>query len=289
MSIKIITDSTCYIPENLLKEYDITVVSLSVVFEDEVFEEVNITNDKFYEKLVKSEKIPTSSQPSVDDMYRVFEDNIKENNEIVALFISSEMSGTFSTANLVKNMIVEKYPDAKIEIVDSRSNCMQLGYAALTAAKAAKEGKTIEEVVEAANKNIKRSRFVFIPDTLEYLKKGGRIGSASALLGTILQIKPILTVTDGKTNVLDKVRTKKRALAKITDIFFEDINKFGLGEAIIHHINCEKEANKLAKLIEEKVNKVVNIASIGPVIGTHVGPGAIGIVYYTKEELVLDK
>lgn len=286
MSVKIITDSTCYIPGNLLKEYDITVVSLSVVFEDEVLKEVNITNDKFYEKLAKSERIPTSSQPSVDDMYKVFEDNIKENNEIVALFISSEMSGTFSTANLVKNMIVEKYPDAKIEIVDSRSNCMQLGYAALTAAKAAKEGKTIQEVVEAANKNIKRSRFVFIPDTLEYLKKGGRIGSASALLGTILQIKPILTVTDGKTNVLDKVRTKKRALAKITDIFFEDVNKYGLGDAIIHHINCEQEAKKLAKLIEEKFDKVINIASIGPVIGTHVGPGAIGIVYYTKEELV---
>ncbi|QXM06383.1 DegV family protein [Crassaminicella indica] len=285
MTIKIITDSTSYIPENLKKEYDISTVSLSIIFEDEVFKEVNISNDRFYEKLEKSKKIPTSSQPTVDEFYKVFEKNVKENNDIVGIFISSDMSGTYSTAGLAKNMILEKYPKAKIEIIDSRSNSMQLGYAVLAAAKAAKEGKSLQEVVEAVKKNIKRSRFIFIPDTLEYLKKGGRIGTAKALIGSIFQIKPILTVTDGKTNVFSKVRTKKRALEKMIDIFLENIKSCGLGDVIVHHINCEEEAKKFAKKIEEKIGKAVFICSIGPVIGTHVGPGSIGIVYYTKEEL----
>lgn len=287
MAIKVITDSTSYIPEFLKKEYDVSVVSLSVVFGDEVVKEVDISNTEFYKRLVGIKKIPTSSQPSIEEFYEIFEENIKAKKDIVGIFISSEMSGTYSTALLVKNMILEKYPDAKIELIDSRSNCMQLGFAVLAAAKAAKVGKTITEVVEETNKNIKRSRFIFIPDTLEYLRIGGRIGTASALLGSMLQIKPILTVLNGKTHMLRKVRTKKRALEDIVDIFMDNISKFGLGEVIVHHINCEEEASNLSKIIEKKVDSVVNICSIGPVIGTHVGPGAIGIAYYTKEELIL--
>lgn len=287
MAIKVITDSTSYIPEFLKEEYDISVVSLSVVFGDEVIKEVHITNTEFYNKLSKSKKIPTSSQPSIEEFYQIFEENIKENKDIIGIFISSEMSGTFSTAALVKKMILEKYPDARIELIDSRSNCMQLGYAVLAAAKAAKSDKSFEEAVEEVNKNIKRSRFIFIPDTLEYLRIGGRIGTASALLGSMLQIKPILTVSNGETYVLSKVRTKKRALQEIVDIFIDNINNFGFGEVIVHHIDCEGEAYKLAKSIEDKVNSVVNICSIGPVIGTHVGPGALGIAYYTKEDLIL--
>ncbi len=287
MAIKVITDSTSYIPEYLKEEYDISVVSLSVVFGDEVIKEIDITNNEFYKKLGSSKKIPTSSQPSIEEFYQVFEENIKANKDIVGVFISSKMSGTYSTALLVKNMILEKYPEAKIELIDSRSNCMQLGYAVLAAAKAAKAGMSIKEVVKEANKNIKRSRFIFIPDTLEYLRIGGRIGTASALLGSMLQIRPILTVSNGETFALNKVRTKKRALQEIVDIFIDNINKFGLGEVIVHHINCEGEANELAKIIGLKVKSVVNICSIGPVIGTHVGPGALGIAYYTKDELIL--
>lgn len=184
-------------------------------------------------------------------------------------------------------MILEKYPQAKIEIIDSSSNCMQLGFAVLTAAKAAKINKSVPEIIKEVEKNIKRSRFIFIPETLEYLRIGGRIGTASALLGSILQIKPILTVTNGKTHVLSKVRTKKRAIEDMLNIFLEDIHKFGLGGVIVHHINCEEEASKLSKLIESKIGTIVNLSSIGPVIGTHVGPGAIGIAYYTQQELIV--
>lgn len=286
ISIKIVTDSTSYIPENLINELDISIVSLSVVFKKDVYKEVDISNEFFYKKLGEHNEIPTSSQPSVEEFYGIFEENVKINNEVVGIFLSSDMSGTYSTANLAKNMIIEKYPDAKIELLDSRSNCMQLGYAVIVAARLAKEGKKISEVVEGVNNNIKRSKFIFIPDTLEYLKKGGRIGSASALLGSILHIKPILTVTDGKTNVLEKVRSKKRALDRIVDIFIEDINKCDIGEVIVHHINCEEEAKKLAAYIGEKIEKVIEVCPIGPVIGVHVGPGALAIAYYTKKNLL---
>lgn len=288
MAVKIVTDSTSYIPIELIKKYDISIVSLSVSFKDENIREVDIDNENFYKKMEEYNTIPTSSQPSVEEMYKAFEKHVRENNEVVGIFISSHMSGTFSTASMVKNMILEEYPKAKIELIDSKSNSMQLGFAVIMAAEAAVEGKKLESVVEAAYKNIKRSRFIFSPDTLAYLKKGGRIGGASALIGSLLSIRPILTVVEGKTEILSKVRTSKRAVETIINTFIEDTKKFGFGDVIIHHINCEEKAKKIAYTIEKQVGKIVKICDIGPVIGVHVGPGAIGLVYYTKEELKLN-
>ena len=285
MAIKIVTDSTSYIPKSLIDEYDISVVSLNVAFKDENFREVDIDNHSFYKKM-DEKGIPMSSQPSVQELYDAFGKIAIEQDDIVGVFLSSDMSGTYSTANMVKDMIHERYPETDIEIIDSRSNCMQLGYAVIAAAKAAKEGKEMEEVVAEAEKNIKSSRFLFVPETLEYLKKGGRIGTASALIGKILSINPILTVSEGKTTVFDKVRTKKRAIQSMIATFEEDIRKFGFGDIIVHHINCEEEAKLIAGMLKEKLGRNILIGSIGPVIGLHVGPGAIGIAYYTNEALV---
>ncbi len=287
MAVKIVTDSTSYIPKKLIDEYDIAVVSLSVVFEDEVFKEDEISNQDFYSKLTETMKIPTSSQPSVADFYQAFEREIKAGNEIVGVFISSKMSGTYSTAELVKRMILEEYPTAKIKLIDSMSNSMQLGFATLAAAKVAAAGGTLEEVLAETKKNLTRSKFIFIPDTLEYLRIGGRIGTASALLGSLLQIKPILTVVDGSTAVLGKIRTKKSAMEAMLQIFLNDVERFGIGEAIVHHINVEEEAIEYAAQIKKHINQEVATIPIGPVIGTHVGPGAIGIAYYTEREIIV--
>jgi len=285
MAVKIITDSTSYIGGELKERYDISVVSLSVIFEKEEFKESDIENESFYGKLDESLNIPTSSQPSLEEMYNTIEKQIRDNNEVVGVFLSSDMSGTYSNACLAKSMIVENYPNALIEIIDSRSNCMQLGFAVLTAARAAQQGKSIDEVSNIAKDNIKRSKFLFIPNTLEYLKKGGRIGGASALIGTIFQIKPILTVVNGKTELFNKVRTKKRAIQTMIEKFNKDITNHGLGEVMIHHINDVEGALAFAKTIEELIGRKIDIAPIGPVIGTHVGPGALGIVYYTETDL----
>ena len=282
MAIKIVTDSTSYIPEEFINKYDISVVSLNVIMNGESIREVDLDNETFYSKMEESTEIPSSSQPSPDEIYNTFENIIKEGNSIVGIFISSDMSGTVSSANLIKNMLLEKYPTAHIEIVDSRSNCMQMGYVAIEAAKAAAAGKSMEEVIDVCTSVINNSRFLFTPDTLDYLKKGGRIGGASALLGTLFQIKPILTVCDGKTTVFTKVRTKKKAEDTLVTTLVNDLQGKELGGVIVHHINCQDEGLSLAAKIKKQLGVDVQIDTIGPIIGLHVGPGSIGVAYFTK-------
>ena len=282
MAIKIVTDSTSYIPEEFINKYDISVVSLNVIMNGKSIREIDLDNETFYKQMEESTEIPSSSQPSPDEIYNTFENIIKEGNSIVGIFISSDMSGTVSSANLIKNMLLEKYPTAHIEIVDSRSNCMQMGYVAIEAAKAAAAGKSMEEVIDVCTSVINNSRFLFTPDTLDYLKKGGRIGGASALLGTLFQIKPILTVCDGKTTVFTKVRTKKKAVDTLVTTLVNDLQGKELGGVIVHHINCQDEGLSLAAKIKKQLGVDVQIDTIGPIIGLHVGPGSIGVAYFTK-------
>lgn len=280
MSIRILTDSTCYLPKEYLNQFKISIVSLNVLLNNKSYREINLDNKWFYEEMSKLPSIPTSSQPSIEEFYIEFENLVKEGHDVVGVFLSSDMSGTFSSANLVKSMILEKYPDSNIELIDSRTNCMQAGYVVLEAARAAMDDKSITEVVEAANKVINNSRFIFVPDTLNYLKKGGRIGGASALFGTLLQIRPILTVEDGKTTVFTKVRTKKKAIDKIIEAVLEQNIKTPIKEIIVHHINCESEGLELASRLSRSLNLDIKIQCIGPIIGLHVGPGSMGVAYH---------
>lgn len=276
-------DSTAYIPKEMLNENDISVISLNVLLDGESYREVDLENEFFYKKMDESNEIPKSSQPSIEEMKNVFLSIAKDGYDIVGIFISSKMSGTYSTAHLVRDIVLEEYPNTNIELIDSRSNCMQMGFSAIQAGRAAKKGESIEKVVEEAKKVINSSRFLFVPETLKYLKKGGRIGSASALFGTILQIRPILTVENGETSVYDKVRTKKKAVEVILKKVLDDMTERGLGEVIVHHINCEEEGLNLAKRLEKELKIPVKIQSIGAIIGLHVGPGSIGVAYYTKK------
>lgn len=281
MSIKIIADSTCYLPQEYIDKYKISIASLNVLLNGNSYREIDLSNEWFYNEMAKSQTIPTSSQPSIEELYNIVESFVKDGHDVVGIFLSSDMSGTFSTSNLVKNMILENYPNAKIVMIDSRSNCMQAGFAVLEAAKAATENKSLDEVVTIARNVIENSKFIFVPETLEYLKKGGRIGGAAALFGSLLQIKPILTVEDGKTTVFTKVRTKKKAIDKIINAVLEQNSKSPIKDIIIHHINCESEGQELANRLKINLGlKNVKIQSIGPIIGLHVGPGSIGVAYH---------
>lgn len=284
MAVQILTDSTSYLGEEIRKELSIKMVSLSLSFGNESIREVDIDNERFY-KMMASDGIPTSSQPSVGDLYKEMLDVVEKGDNLCCIFLSSDMSGTFSTSQIAKRMILEKYENARIEIVDSRSNCMQLGFAVVMAARAAKAGKSLEQVKEAALETIKRSRFLFIPENLDYLKKGGRIGGASALIGNLFKIIPILTVENGKTTLLMKIRTKKNAVLAMTDKMLQDISSYDLGEIVVHHIDCLDEAKELAKVIKDKLKVNIDIMDIGPVIGLHVGPGTLGIAYYTLKAM----
>lgn len=281
MSIKIIADSTCYLPQEYIDKYKISIASLNVLLNGNSYRETDLSNDWFYNEMAKSPTIPTSSQPSIEELYSTVESLVKDGHDVVGIFLSSDMSGTFSTSNLVKNMILENYPNAKIVMIDSRSNCMQAGFAVLEAAKASNENKSLDEVVSIAKNVIENSKFIFVPETLDYLKKGGRIGGAAALFGSLLQIKPILTVEDGKTTVFTKVRTKKKAIDKIVNTVLEQNSKSPIKGIIVHHINCESEGQELADRLKNSLGlDNVKIQSIGPIIGLHVGPGSIGVAYH---------
>ena len=282
MGIRIVTDSTSYIPSEYIEKYGIKVVSLNIMVNGVSKREVDIDNKYFYKEMNESNEVPKSCQPIPQEMIDIFKEIVEAGDSIVGIFLSSKMSGTYSTANMIKEMILEEYKDADIHILDSKTNCMQMGFAVIEAAKASAEGKCIDEIISIAEHVFNNSRFLFAPETLDYLKKGGRIGGAASLFGNIFQVRPILTVVNSETSVFKKVRTRRKVIDEIVNEVLADIKANGLGDIIVHHINCEEDGLKLAKVLEEKLSRKVSIQSIGPVIGLHVGPGSIGIAYYTR-------
>ena len=285
MGVRVISDTTSYIDPALQKELNIQLVPLSVNFPDESFQEDKVDYDYFYGKIIKDNVIPTSSQPSTWEMLTLFKEIVAAGDDIVAIFISSAMSGTYSSALSAKMELLDEFPDARIELVDSRTNCMALGAIVLEAAQAAKANASMEEVVNIALQTRNKVDFYFTPKTLEYLRKGGRIGTASALLGSVLNVSTILTVdmTKGMTHLYAKVRGFDKALAKIYDILAKDCEQYGLKAIYVHHICAINKAEEIREiLVNEYPNTPVFVCDIGPVIGLHVGPGTIGVVYYTE-------
>jgi len=280
--IKLITDSTAYLPKALIGDYPINIVSLSVLIDEALFIETETENKMFYAYMAQKQSFPKSAQPSVDEMMKAFEEAVSEGHEVIGTFISSEMSGTYQTACMVKKQLLEKYPNAKIEIIDSRTNCMQLGFCVLYGAELAAQGMPLARVAQSMRAYVNQSRFIFLPETLDYLKMGGRIGGAQAILGNLLKLLPILTVKDGRTEVFQKVRTKKKAVETLMKIALEDIANYGLKNVVVHHIEAYEEGLALAQRLQDTLGIQVLVVDIGPVIGTHVGPGAIGIAYDLK-------
>jgi DegV family protein with EDD domain len=283
MTVKLVTDSTSYIDSALQKQLDLTVIPLSINFPDESFKETEVSPDYFYSKLNKSEVIPTSSQPSQGDIYTAFKEIIIQGHDVLGIFLSSDMSGTYHTALSAKEMLLQEYPEARIEVLDSRSNCMALGLPVIEAAKASQAGQPLEEVTLLARQIIARMHFYFIPATLEYLKKGGRIGGAAALIGSILNIKPILYVHKGKTDLLERARGSRAAIERLYSLLDQAYQTHGLKEIVVQHINDLNKAREVAQTISLRYGKEVQIMPIGPVIGLHVGPGTIGIVFCTEK------
>lgn len=273
--VRIVTDSTADIPAELRERLDIAMVPLKVLFGQEVLRDaVDIGPEQFYTRLTESNDMPTTSQPSPVDFQELYQKLAEEGDgPIISIHLSSKMSGTYQSAVLAKSMIEG---DTDIEVVDSRSASYGNGLLVVAAAEAAKQGKSKEEILELIAKLRKTQRLYFLVDTLEYLQKGGRIGKAAALFGSLLNIKPILSVApEGDVYSVDKVRGQKKAMNRIVDLLKQDLGGKPI-HLILAYTTVREPVEELRALIAQHFTlESVHYTHIGPVIGTHVGPGTV--------------
>jgi len=276
--VAIVTDSSPNIPAEIIQANNIHVVPLTVIWgEENYYDGVDITPEEFYKRLDTAKIMPSTSQPSVADFEVLFRRLHQEGYDILAVLISEDLSGTISSATQAKKLL----PDANIEIVNSQTLVMSLGFQVLAAARAANQGATLEECKRLAEDGKDRCGVIFVLDTLEFLHRGGRIGTAKRFMGTLLNVKPVLAVENGVIVPLDSVRTQKKALATIIDLIEEKTKgKKNIRLATLH-ANCPELAQGVLDEAAERIPNVETVFSeLSPVIGTHTGPGAVGLVYY---------
>ncbi|MBM3144340.1 MAG: DegV family protein [Chloroflexi bacterium] len=279
--IAIVTDSSAYIPESASRGLDVSVIPLWLLWEGKSFRDgVDIDPATFYKRLRVAKTLPTSSQPTVGEFVSFFEEVLTRADAIVNVLVSSKISGTIDNAR----QAISELPERDIRLVDALSSSMGLGLSVLAAARAAAAGESIEQVVAAAEAMRERVNFLFVVDTLEYLHKGGRIGGAKRLLGTALNVKPILQFIDGQIDSLTQARTKRKAIAQILEIAEERLGGQGMMEAAIVDIDCPDEGDLVANMVEQRFSpSVIHRSMVSPVVGTHVGPGAIGFAFYAED------
>jgi len=284
MPVSVITDSVASIPADVVADNGIEVVSLFVNDGESNQRELDMDVADFYRRLADMSTLPTSSQPSVDTLLGAFRGALQRGSDVLGVFMSSKMSGTYETARMAAEMALGEFPGGRIEILDSGSNSMEEGFGVIAAAQAARDGMAVDACSESAAATLRKTRYLFSPHTLEYLRRGGRIGGASALVGGLLQIKPILTVERGETQTLAKVRTQTRALESMARTYAQDVQEHGLKQVIVHYISdLELAARFAAEEVEPIAGRPVRVIPVSPVIGLHVGP-AVGIVYETERE-----
>ena len=281
MTVKIVTDSTADIPAKLARELDISVVPQVLVFGDKTYRDrIDITNEEFYKKLLNEPTYPHTSQPTPQDFVDIFTSLSKQKPDgIVAILLSTKLSGTINSAEQAKKIVKS---DCPIEIIDSQTVAMALGVIAIAAARMAKAGKSMSEITDATNKMIPNVKLLILFDTLEFLAKGGRIGKVKSLLGSILNVKPMVTVKDGELVPMGQVRSRAKGKEKLLDLVknFKDVGDF----AVIYSTTPD-EASELADSINRMTDfprEKIYVEQVGPVLAAHAGPGVLGIAVRTK-------
>jgi len=279
--IAIVTDSSAYLPKEYVKKNNIHVIPLRIHWDEEtLLDGIDISPSQFYERLEKSTTIPSTSQPSAGDFIELFERLSQDHDAVIAPLISSGISGTVDSANLA----IKTFNKIPVVVIDSLTTSAGLGMIVKAAVQAVAEGKNIEQIKHLSHEIIKTAKTFFVVDTLKYLHKGGRIGGASRFLGSALDIKPILFFDDqGKIDALEKVRTKRNAVERLLKLAEEHSKGENVIVSLMH-------ANSLDDVIQlkEKVTKriqcnEIDIYELSPVIGTHVGPGTLGITLYPEK------
>jgi DegV family protein with EDD domain len=277
MPVAIVSDSTGYLPRELVAREGIQLVSLYVNWEDESERELDMPNfDDFYRRLRTADRLPTTSQPSIGDFLDVYTPLVEQGYDVVSIHISGGISGTVQAARQAKERLVEQTGAERVTVIDSERACGGLGLMALAGARVANAGGELDAVIARIEQTQADLKMWFAVDTLEYLRRGGRIGAASAWLGSALKIKPILTL-DKEITPIERVRTGAKALRRLAE-YAEQRHADGADAWVVQHIQAPEEAAALAEETERLMGRpAAFISEVGPVIGTHAGPGLLGV------------
>jgi DegV family protein with EDD domain len=278
LPVTVVTDTTHYMPREVLQANGVSEVSLYVTDGSGQMREADMPDfQAFYDRLRASTgDLPSTSQPSIGDFLAVFEPLVARGDDVVSIHLAGGMSGTVETARQAAADLVARHDGRRIEVVDSEMACGALGFVVLAAAAAARSGASVDEVVARARAARAQSKFWFAIDTLEYLARGGRIAKAQAWLGGALKIKPILTV-DGEITPVERVRTSARAFDRLVDLMHER-SRDGADGWVVQHIQAPEEAQRLVEHGRDIFGREpLFVSEVGPVIGAHVGPGLLGV------------
>lgn len=278
--IKIVTDSASGIPPELARQYGISVIPLYVHFGNETFREaVDIQLPEFLSRLKAAPQLPTTSQPSAGDFVELYKLLTADGSEIISIHLSSKLSGTVASAHAAREML----PVARIHVVDSQLIVVAQAMMAVEAAQMAAAGQDASAILARLEKLTAGFHIYFAVDTLEYLEKGGRIGKAAALLGTALQMKPLLALVDGIVEAKERIRTKSKAVARLQELAAQDTAGHKCLYLGILHAAAPEEARQLqADLVSRLSPAQTVMAEVGPVIATHTGPGVVGAAFYAE-------
>jgi DegV family protein with EDD domain len=277
VAVAVVTDTTQYLPPEHVAAAGLQLVSLYVRFGDESVRESDLTDlSAFYERLRSAKDLPTTSQPSIGDFLAVYEPLLERGDEIVSLHLSAAISGTYDTALQARAQLEERGHRGRIEVVDSQTACGGLGLVALGAAAKARSGAGLNEVVAHARTVREQLKIWFAVDTLEYLRRGGRVGAAQAWLGGALKIKPILTL-EAEITPIERVRTSGKAFERMVD-YMRSRAGDGADGWVVQHIQAPEQAERLVERGREIYGcEPAFVSEVGPVIGAHVGPGLYGV------------
>ena len=274
MSIRIVTDSTADLPADLAQELNISIVPSNVVIDDVNYRDgIDLTPEEFYRRLIAGPRLPTTSQPSVGAFQAVYQGLLEQGHEIVSLHVSGKLSGTVNSATQAKAAL----GDPSIAVIDSHLASIALALVVVKAAQAARQSDSYQEVAEQARRDLGQTGVFFFVDTLEYLQKGGRIGKAQAFVGSLLHVKPILTLQEGEVHPLERQRNRERAMRRIVELTGE---RGPVQQLAVAYSTEPTWADDLRGRLSGLLPAEQIITSrFGPAIGTYVGPGALGLAY----------
>ncbi|MCO6452280.1 MAG: DegV family protein [Caldilineales bacterium] len=277
--IRIVTDTTAGLPDDLARRHAIPVAPQIVVFGNEEFQELqDLSNEEFMRKLATSANLPKTAAPSPATMADIYRPFVEVGDAVLSIHPSSEISGTVRSGSVA----AQSFPDADIRVIDTRSIAGPLSRMVLQAAALAESGSDADAIIAHVHDLMARSRIYFLVDTLEYLQKGGRIGGAQALLGSLLQVKPILTLQDGRVEAFERQRTQKRARARLLEIVESESARGDEALLTVMHAGLPDVAAEIASALKQTLQtEDVLICELGPAIITHAGPGALAVGFFT--------